>query len=148
MRLDEEDTWPGIAPVGPARAPIRILLVDDSEDFRRQSIRFLSAAPHCLLVAFASSGQEAVELERRIAPDLVLMDLKMPGIDGFEAARRIKARQGAARIVMMTLDASSYRNAPEAAIADGFVSKVDFIGELGFEIRRLFFSAESGDDAA
>lgn len=139
MSFEYEDTWPGAAPGEPVRPPVRILLVDDNDDFLRQAARFLAGAPGCRVEAFAASGEEAVEIEKRIAPDLVLMDLMMPGIDGFEAARRIRARDGAARVVIMTLDASPLRKTvSENALADGLISKADFIREFGQALARLF----------
>ena len=134
MNIGEEDTWPGAS-----RRPVRILLVDDSDAFRKQAARFVAAAPGCRLAAFAGSGEEAVEMERTLAPDLVLMDLVLPGIDGFEAARRIRARQGAGRVVIMTMDAAPYRKAfAERNLADGLVSKTDFVREFAQVLGRLF----------
>ena len=134
MNLDTEETWPGIP-----RKPVRILLVDDSDAFRKEAARYLSAAPGCRIAGFAASGEEAVEVEKTITPDLVLMDLVLPGIDGFEAARRIRARRGAGRVVIMTLDAAPYRKAfQERNLADGLVSKNDFVREFGQVLSRLF----------
>ena len=134
MNLGTEDTWPGTA-----RRPVRILLVDDSDAFRKQAAKYLSAAPGCRIAGFAASGEEAVEMERTITPDLVLLDLVLPGIDGFETTRRIRARRGSGRVVIMTEDAAPYRKAfQERNLADGLVSKNDFVRELGQVLARLF----------
>jgi CheY-like chemotaxis protein len=134
--LEDDDTWPG---ADVPRRPIRILLVDDNVNFRRQSTRFIAAVPFCRIVAYAASGREAVEMERKTAPDLVLMDWMMPEMDGFEAARRIKARPGAALVVIMSLDAASLEGAaPDPATVDGFISKTNFVRELESVLTRLF----------
>jgi DNA-binding NarL/FixJ family response regulator len=139
---DDDDTAAGGAGGGSPRPPVRILLVDDNDDFRRQAARFLAAEPGCNVVAFAASGAEAVELASRIGPDLVLMDVSMPGINGFEAARRIKSLANPPRVVIVTLDGGvPYRTASELALADGFLSKSDFIREIGPLLEQLFPSA-------
>ncbi len=139
MKLEDDDTVPLRLPRGPARPRVRILLVDDNDDFRRQAARFLAAEESCEVVAFAASGAEAIGLAARIGPDLVLMDLSMPGMNGFEAARRIKAAAGAPRVVIVTLDGSApYRTASEGAFVDGFLSKSDFIQEIGPLVDTLF----------
>jgi len=146
MSLDTEETWPGTT-----RRPVRVLLVDDSDEFRKQAARYLSAAPGCRVAGFAASGEEAIEIEKTVGPDLVLMDLVLPGIDGFEAARRIRARQGAGRVVLMTHDAAPYRKAfGERSPADALISKNDFVREFGQVLSRFFppatGSARNGRD--
>ena len=139
MKRDDDDTAAGGLPRGPGRPRVRILLVDDNEDFRRQAARLLADEPGCQVVAFAASGAEAVELARRTRPDLVLMDLSMPGMNGIEAARRIKAQAGAPRVVIVTLDEGEiYKTARESAPVDGFLPKANFILELGPLLERLF----------
>ena len=150
MKFKAEDTAAGGLSGDLTHPRVRILLVDDNDDFRRQAARFLAAEPGCDVVAFAASGTEAVEMTGRVGPDLVLMDLSMPGMNGIEATRRIKARAGAPRVVIVTLDGDApYKTASESALADGFLSKADFILEIGPLIDRLFRSpsGESGAQA-
>jgi CheY-like chemotaxis protein len=147
---DDDDTAAGGTGGGSGRPSVRILLVDDNDEFRRQAARFLAAEPGCNVVAFAASGDEAVEMAKRIGPDLVLMDVSMPGINGFEAARRIKSLSGAPRVVIVTLDGGvPYRTASELALADGFLSKADFIREIEPLLEQLFppASGESEPEA-
>jgi DNA-binding NarL/FixJ family response regulator len=145
---DDDSAAGGAGGGGSRRPPVRILLVDDNDDFRRQAARFLAAEPGCNVVAFAASGDEAVELAKRIGPDLILMDVSMPGINGFEAARRIKALAGAPRVVIVTLDGGvPYRTASELALADGFLSKADFIREIRPLLEQLFPSSSGESEA-
>lgn len=107
--------------------PLRILLVDDSLRFLDSAARFLSGETDVEVVGRALSGEEAIEQIAQLRPDLVLMDLAMPGINGLEATRQIKLQPHAPYIIILTLsDSSEYRMAAEAAGADGFVSKAEF----------------------
>ena len=108
-------------------APLNVILVDDSPEFLASAERFLSADSQIAIVARARSGYEALDLAARMRPDLVLVDLSMPGMNGLETTRRIKACPAAPRVIVMTLyDEPEYRVAAEAAGADGFVSKSAF----------------------
>jgi two-component system invasion response regulator UvrY len=119
--------------------PVRILVVDDNDDFRRQAVRFLASVPGCRVEAFASSGREGVEIAARGEIDLVLMDLSMPGMGGFEATQRISRQAGAPRVVILSLGGGeAYRIASEAAGADGFLSKTEFTAQIGSLIEKLF----------
>lgn len=68
---------------------VRVLVVDDSRPFRVAARSVLGRVPGFTLVGEAESGEEAVDRVAELSPDLVLMDIKMPGITGVEAARRI-----------------------------------------------------------
>ena len=118
---------------------IRALLVDDYADFLESASQFLSTVPHIQVVGCAHSGSEALQAVDRLRPDLVLMDLAMPGMSGLEATRRIKAQAGAPRVVIVTLHSSpGYRIAARAAGADGLVSKSEFGEDFLPLIRDLF----------
>ncbi len=106
---------------------IRVLLVDDAADFLHSACAFLERLPGVQLVGMAMSGTEAVELALRLAPDLVLMDMMMPGMSGLAATTLIKMRPKPPRVVIVTLhDNPEYRLAAESALADGYVCKSDF----------------------
>jgi DNA-binding NarL/FixJ family response regulator len=126
--------------------PIRVLLADDSPLFLELAARLLSADPRFVVVGQAVSGHDALEQEALLDPDLVLMDWAMPGMDGLEATRRIKAQPGAPRVVMLTLhDHPEYRTAAKDAGADGFIAKWEFDAQLESLIHTFFVAlAERG----
>ncbi len=108
-------------------ATTRILIVDDSADFLESVSMLLAAAPGVTIVGSARSGEEAIAAVEQLRPDLVLMDVTMPGMGGIEATRRIKALAAAPRLLLVTMhDGAEYRQAGEQAGADGFLSKLDF----------------------
>lgn len=107
--------------------PLRILLVDDSPAFLESAARFLSRDVRFEIIGRALSGSEAVAQVGLLDPDLILMDLAMPGMNGLEATRLIKEQPDAPCVVILTLsDSTEYRVAAEAVGADGFVTKSEF----------------------
>ena len=118
--------------------PLRILLVDDNAQFLDVAARTLAAVPSIEIVGRALSGRDALEQVTQLQPDLVLMDVPMPNMNGLEATRHIKAQPGAPRVVILTLhDAPEYRAAAEAVGADDFVSKAEFNAQVLPLIRAL-----------
>jgi DNA-binding NarL/FixJ family response regulator len=112
-------------------ASVRVLLVDDSPEFVRSAIRLLSADPRLEILGVATTGGDAVTHAARTRPDVVLMDLRLPGIDGLEATRRIKRLPDAPKVVITTLhDNAEYHAAAAAVGADGFVPKTAFAQHL------------------
>ncbi len=108
---------------GPA-ARVRLLLVDDSEEFLRAETAWLGSLPGFEIAGIARSGEEALEAVRRLRPDIVLMDLAMPGLGGFEAIRALKESPAAPPVVAVSLhDSQVIRSEASMAGADAFVPK-------------------------
>lgn len=103
--------------------PIRLLLVDDHSLFRQGLAGLLTEYKAFRVVAQASSGREALHLVERHRPDVVLLDVHMPGEDGVETARRLKA-SSLARVLMLTVSAKDEDLLGAlAAGADGYLLK-------------------------
>jgi two-component system, NarL family, response regulator LiaR len=82
--------------------PITILLIDDHRVVRQGVRAFLSTQPDLLVVGEAESGAQGVELAARYVPDVALMDLVMPGMDGVEATRQLKRASPRTQIIVLT----------------------------------------------
>lgn len=82
--------------------PLRILICDDQEVVRKGLTIILSHQDGLQVVGFASNGHEAVALAQEIKPDVILMDLKMPRLNGIQATKQIISQQPAAKIVVLT----------------------------------------------
>ena len=81
---------------------VRLLVVDDHPVVRSGIVGMLSGESDLQVVGQAADGAEAIALTAELAPDVILMDLRMPGLDGVEATRRISARPDAPRVVVLT----------------------------------------------
>jgi DNA-binding NarL/FixJ family response regulator len=113
-----EVTAPGHAPA------IRVLLVDDQPLLRTGFRMVLGTEPGLTVVGEAGDGEEAAELARRLLPDVVLMDIRMPRLDGVEATRRIVEAGLPTRVlVLTTFDLDEYVVGALRAGASGFVTK-------------------------
>ena len=105
---------------------IRVLVADDQSMVRAGFRMLLTGEPDIQVVAEASNGREAVDLAARFAPTVILMDIRMPELDGLEATRRILAADGSARVLLLTtFDLDEYVYEALHAGASGFVLKDD-----------------------
>lgn len=104
--------------------PINALIVDDDRAFRGVVRRLLERAGEISVVGEAGDGEEAIELTRKLQPDVVLMDVAMPRVDGLEATRRIKAERPQTKIIILTIhEEDVYRRAARGSGADAFLIK-------------------------
>jgi CheY-like chemotaxis protein len=120
-----------------APAPL-VLLVDDFQDNREMYAEFLRFSG--LRVEEASNGLEALDKTFALLPDLVVMDLSLPGIDGWEATRRLKADARTKHIPVLALTGhalAGYSEGARQAGCDAFVTKPCLPEELLAEIRRV-----------
>ncbi len=108
---------------------IRVLIVDDVPQVRQGLAIVLTLAarntwPKIEVVGEAENGSEAIEQARALCPDVILMDLEMSALNGYEATRRIKAEHPAQRVIILSVHAGPEEqlNALEAG-ADGFITK-------------------------
>ncbi len=118
---------------------MRVLLIDDNENFLKSLARYLGAFSDMEIAGEAASGEAAVELSSRLKPDLVLMDINMPGLNGFEASRIIKSLYNPPKILLLSFnDLPEYRLEAVSSGADGYISKVEINSGLLRQIRSTF----------
>jgi DNA-binding NarL/FixJ family response regulator len=103
--------------------PITVLAVDDQRIFRRTLASLIAATPEFEQVGEAASGAEALALAARLRPALVLLDVRMPEMDGIETARRLAAADPDVAIVLISIDELSAPAAEAAPPGTTFVRK-------------------------
>jgi DNA-binding NarL/FixJ family response regulator len=114
-------------------------MVDDNPLFLDSAKKMLMGEPGIEIVGTGLSGQQALDQVSALHPDLVVMDLCMPEMDGLEATRKLKAQTESPRVVIVTLeDDVVFRQAACKEGADGFLSKTTLPGMLAPLIRKLF----------
>jgi DNA-binding NarL/FixJ family response regulator len=107
--------------------PVRVLVVDDQEPFRRACGAVLEALDEFTLVGVGESGEASVELVQELTPDLVLMDINLPGISGLEATRIVRQLERPPVVVLVsTYDRSEYGDEPAECGASAYLSKSAF----------------------
>lgn len=105
---------------------IRVLIVDDHAVVRSGLRRFLAGCEDLALVGEAESGAEAIRLAQSLCPDVVLMDLRMPGIDGVTATRELRAKCPTVRVIILTSFAE-----------DGMVQSALQAGAMGYLLKNV-----------
>ncbi len=109
----------------------RVLIVDDHEVIRRGVQSILSVHPEWKLCGEADNGQDAVRLATTLLPEVVIMDVSMPGMNGLEAARQIHASIPEIKVLLLTLHSSpEFVRCAFQAGARGYVLKSDAENEL------------------
>ena len=105
-------------------APLRVVIADDQALVRVGFRLILETEDGIEVVAEAGDGEEAIAAVRRLRPDVILMDVRMPGLDGLEATRRIIGSGATCRVIMLTtFDLDEYVYAALEAGASGFLLK-------------------------
>jgi DNA-binding NarL/FixJ family response regulator len=111
--------------------PVTVLVVDDDEDTRWLLAATLRENPGVTVVGLAGDGETAVAFVRRERPEVVLMDLLMPRLDGLEATRRIKREWPNTKVIVLTgLAEEAYRLAASFNGADRFLNKAEIVAAL------------------
>ena len=118
------------------RAPVRVLTVDDQKLFRGVARDVIDATPGFAYAGEAESGEECLRAVERLAPQLVLLDVRMPGLDGIEVARRLRASHPETLVVLISIeDPIDIPSAAQLGEGVPLVRKQDFGPRL---LRRLW----------
>ena len=121
---------------------MRILIVDDHEIVRK-GIRTLLSAERYVVLGEAADGEEAIEKAEELKPDVILMDVSMPRLNGLEATRRITGTVPKASVIIVSQhESSELLRQAVAAGAKGYVTK----SELGKELIAALSAIEKGED--
>ena len=116
----------------------RTLVVDDNASFRQRVTELLAGEPDIEVIGEAAGGREAIRKARESRPDLVIMDLRMPGMNGLDATRELeRGMPETCVIVLSQYDLEEYRKAAAASGASGYVVKRALLNALLPAIREV-----------
>jgi DNA-binding NarL/FixJ family response regulator len=116
----------------------RILVVDDDDSFRQRVQAFFAPEADMEVVAEAADGEEAIRKAQELKPDVVLMDVRMPGLNGVTATRMLRDEMPEVKVIMLSVfDLPEYKDAAMVSGASGYVVKKSMIETLVPEIRRV-----------
>ena len=120
----------------PSPDHIRVMVVEDQALFREALVRLLGTQPGIEIAGDAGSGEEAIRIVTQRAPDVILMDVGLPGMDGIEATRRLKASSPGVKVVIITAfpGPEMFRRAIQANV-DSFILKDATVDEVVTTIR-------------
>lgn len=139
---------PPLGALAPSRAPARIVLADDHELARSGLRAMLEGEDDLAIVGEATDGEEAVRLCRELAPDLALLDIRMPRLDGLAAARAVRDLGLGTRVLMLTIeDKPDHLARAVVAGAAGYVLKDASRAELLAAIRTVLGGGKVLDSA-
>lgn len=118
---------------------IRALIADDDAGFRQRVKELLASEPDIIIVGEAADGQEAIQKARELRPDLVLMDVRMPGLNGVNATHQLKEEMPEAKVIMLSVfDLPEYREAAIVSGASAYVVKKSVVEELVPTMREIW----------
>lgn len=118
---------------------IKVVIVDDHVIFRKGLMAILNEIDDVKVVGEASNGQEAIKLLKRLETDVILMDIKMPGMDGIEATEKILAVHPEIKIIALTMfEEISYFNKMIEVGASGFLLKKTDVDELEKALHQVY----------
>jgi DNA-binding NarL/FixJ family response regulator len=122
---------------------VQILLVDDSLPWQRFVLTYFETKPEFNVITIAPDGLEAVQKANELRPEVILMDVNLPGINGIEAARRIRRVSPGSKILFLSLhgDSEIVRAAFDAG-GSGYVLKLDFNRDLIPAIRTILLGRQ------
>jgi DNA-binding NarL/FixJ family response regulator len=107
--------------------PVRVLVVDDHESFRRAAASVVEASEGFVVAGAVATGEESLAAAEALEPDLVLMDVKLPGMDGLEATRRLRASARPPVVILLsTYDEDEFGGRAEDCGAAAYVAKSTF----------------------
>ena len=118
------------SPAGDSSRGIRVLLVDDQPLVRRTLAEVLSDEQDISVVGECEDGSQVVEAAARLGPDVVFMDLSMPGVDGLSATQALRAARPEVRVIVLTGEGTGIRAEAAAAGAHALVPKEVRLGAL------------------
>jgi DNA-binding NarL/FixJ family response regulator len=108
-------------------SPVLVLVVDDHESFRRAAASVVEAAPGFVVAGTVATGEESLAAAELLKPDLILMDINLPGMDGLEATRRLRASARPPAVVLLsTYDESELGAQARECGAIAYIAKSAF----------------------
>ncbi len=107
------------------RPPLRVIVADDSTVFRAALKRLLAVFPEIQVIAEAANGQEVLQVVEAMAPDLLILDIQMPEINGLEVLQHLQGMETGAKVVVLSGHGDRYQDQVLASGATAYVPKGD-----------------------
>ena len=124
---------------------IRVAIADDHSELRLALRLFLGGSKDIEVVCEASNGREAVECVRMYRPDVLIMDVGMPELNGFAAAEEIGGMAAGTRVILMSIhEDRAFVEKARAVGAQGFITKGELVGSLRAAIERVYGGGDWG----
>jgi len=125
---------------------MKVLLADDSRLIRERLTEMLTMYRHAEIIGSVDNGTDTLEALRKLKPDLAIVDLKMPGLNGLEVVNQIKKEDDHVKIIILTFYSSEfYRTSALKAGADYFFNKVDDFDEVSMVVAGMLWKEANGN---